>query len=366
MNTVKIFFTSLIVSVIFFCNFGCMSEGATQIDKPATSPQNTPPPSATASNFSRQELIVYSSPQKYSYDDFLHDMKIICDAYPAQAQAVKLCETPDGRGVYDIIVGDPNGANQILIFGAMHAREYITVQVVMRQLCETLAQLDGNAASYRGVPAAEILQGVTIHFVPLNNPDGVSISQFGLQGVNNPTLREQVAAMNDGDLEQWKANARGVDLNRNFDAGWYEFGGSPYPAPDRYKGTYPGSEPEAAALIRLTQDYHIKRAISYHTCGALIYWYYKQSGTVLAESKKFAEEISRTTGYYLDDDYTAVDAAGYKDWAVYKLGVPAITIEVGAETGDLINPVPQRRFPAVWERNKDVVLAAAYNLKFGN
>ncbi|MBQ4404873.1 MAG: hypothetical protein II857_10775 [Selenomonadaceae bacterium] len=47
----------------------------------------------------------------------------------------------------------------------------------------------------------------------------------------------------------------------------------------------------------------------------MIYWYYKQSGTVLAESQRFAEEISRTTGNYLDDNYTALDTAGYKDWA---------------------------------------------------
>lgn len=153
-------------------------------------------------------------------------------------------------------------------------------------------------------------------------------------------------------------------MNRNFDAGWYEFAGSPAPSSERYKGTYPGSEPEAAALIRLTQDYQLKRAISYHTCGALIYWYYKQSGSVLEESKKFAQAISRTTGYYLDDDYTAIDAAGYKDWAVYKLGVPSITIECGAESGDYVNPVPQYRFNEIWARNKDVVLATAYNLKF--
>lgn len=233
----------------------------------------------------------------------------------------------------------------------------------MRQLCESLNAVGGNGDNYQGVSAAELLQGLTIHFVPNSNPDGVAISQFGLSAVNNPALRAQVAAMSD-DLEQWKANARGVDLNRNFDAGWYEFIGAPYPASERYKGTFPGSEPEAAALIHLTQDYHIKRAISYHTCGALIYWYYKQSGNVLTESQKFAEEISRTTGYYLDDDYIAVDAAGYKDWAVYKIGVPSITIEVGAENGDYINPVPQSQFNAIWSRNKNVVYATAYNLKF--
>lgn len=306
-----------------------------------------------------QELIIYSEPAKYSYENLLHDVEILREAYPNQVQVLKLCDTADGRGVYDIVLGDLNGNNQILIFGAMHAREYITTQIVMRQLCDCLE----GGGSYRGISAAELLNGLTIHFVPNSNPDGVAISQFGLSAVNNPTLRAEVATMSD-DLEQWKANARGVDLNRNFDAGWYEFVGSNYPAPERYKGISPGSEPEAAALISLTKNYHLKRAISYHTCGEVIYWYYKQSGNVLAESQKFAEEISAVTGYPLDDDYTSVDAAGYKDWAVYKIGVPSITIEVGAENGEYINPVPQSQFNTIWSRNKNVVYATAYNLKF--
>lgn len=316
----------------------------------------------TTKNF-QQDLIIYTSPAKYSYENFMHDVDILRTTYPSQVQVLKLCNTPDGREVVDIVLGDLNGNNQILIFGAMHAREYITMQVVMRQLCETLAALNGEGGTYRGVSTAKLLQGLTIHFIPNSNPDGVAISQFGLNGINNSLLRSKIATMT-SDFEQWKANATGVDLNRNFDAGWHEFVGEPYPASERYKGTSPGSEPESAALIRLTQDYHIKRAISYHTCGALIYWYYKQSGNVLAESQKFANEISSATNYPLDDDYTAVDAAGYKDWAVYKLGVPSITIEVGAESGDLVNPVPQSRFNSIWQRNKNVVYAMAYNLKY--
>ena len=353
MNKVRIIFAATLTA-IFFC-LGCMSEGATESE--IITPINN------AVQLPRQELIVYSSPEKYSYDDFLHDVEILRENYPTQVQVLKLCDTVDGRGVYDVILGDLRGENQILIFGAMHAREYITVQIVMRQLCESLDALNGYGGTYRGIPTAELLRGLTIHFVPNSNPDGVAISQFGLAGVKNDFLRDKVAAMSD-DLEQWKANANGVDLNRNFDADWHEFIGAPYPASERYKGTFPGSEPEAASLISLTRDYHLKRVISYHTCGALIYWYFKQSGKVLEESQKFANEISYTTGYYLEDDYTAVDAAGYKDWAVYKIGVPSLTIEVGAENGEILNPVPQDFFDTIWARNKNVVYATAYNLKF--
>ena len=345
----------------FFC-MGCMSEGASEPESRA--PENIRQEiSVDKPQLPRQELIVYSSPAKYSYENFLSDVNILRDKYPTQMQVVKLCDTADGRGVFDIVLGDLNAANHILIFGAMHAREYITVQVVMRQLCESLDALN-NRGNYRGVPVSELLEGLAIHFVPNSNPDGVAISQFGLNALNNPALRARVAAMGSSDYEQWKANANGVDLNRNFDAGWYEFVGSPAPSTERYKGTAPGSEPEAAALIALTKNYPVKRTISYHTCGALIYWYYKQSGTVLTESEKFAKHISAVTGYPLDDDYTAVDAAGFKDWAVYKAGIPGLTIEVGAESGGLVNPVPQSRFNAIWNRNKDVVYATAYNLKF--
>lgn len=316
-------------------------------------------------SMSQQNFHINSMPEKYSYENLLTDIQKLQNENTDKLQCIKLCDTADGRGVYDIILGNPNGNKQILILGAMHAREYITTQIVMRQLCDAIDVLNGvvETSSYSGINKKYLLENVTIHFIPMNNPDGVSISQFGLAGIRNTDLRQKISAMYSGDYAQWKANAVGVDLNRNFEADWQEFGGSRYPAAERYKGAYPGSEPETAALIELTERFHIQRAISYHTCGALIYWYYKQQGDVLAESQRFAQRISAETGYPLDNDYTAVDAAGYKDWAVYRMGIPAITIETGAENGrSIINPVPISRFSDIWERNKNIVYATAYDL----
>lgn len=314
-----------------------------------------------------QDYFINSLPEKYSYDNFLADMEKLEKENGDKLQCVRLCDTADGRGVYDIILGNPHGSNQILIFGAMHAREYITAQLVMGQLCDAVDVLNGvsEETTYRDTEKRSLLDKVTIHFIPMNNPDGVSISQFGLAGIRDPELRQRVSEMPHRAYEQWKANARGVDLNRNFDADWQNYVGAPSPSSSRYKGAYPGSEPEASALIDLTSQYHIQRAISYHTCGALIYWYYKQQGDVLAKSHRFAQGISDETGYPLDDDYTAVDAAGYKDWAVYHMGVPAITIETGDEMDrSIINPVPMDRFADIWERNKNVVYATAYDLLY--
>lgn len=360
----------LTISLMLLFTSGCVSseeKAAVKEENPPapvvqTASANTP---ASYPKISELNLIISTTPAKYTYDNLVSDLDQLQKAYGSMIQVNKLCDTVDGRGVYDVVLGDPNGDNQILIFGSMHAREYITTQVVMRQLCDTIDALNNPQANYNGKSISELLQGVTLHFVPMDNPDGVTISQLGLNGLQNPNVRSNVSAMMTGDYEQWKSNANGVDLNRNFDAGWYEFVGSGRPSSDIYKGISPGSEPEAAALIRLTQDCKLKRTISYHTAGALIYWYYKQSGSVLEESKRFAQRISSETGYPLDSDYTAVDAAGYKDWAVYKMGIPSLTIEVGDESGVWVNnPVPIKYFNGIWQRNKNVVYATVYNLKY--
>ena len=83
--------------------------------------------------------------------------------------------------------------------------------------------------SYGDISYKDLLQDTAIHVICMVNPDGVSISQQGLDGVQTDTVRknlEQIsqmdgASLSDNDyLEQWKSNANGVDLNRNFDALW--------------------------------------------------------------------------------------------------------------------------------------------------
>ena len=314
---------------------------------------------------SQQQLIINLTPHQYTYEDLVYDIAELRKICEDTICVYELCSTADGRKVYDIVLGDLDCENQILIFGAIHGREYITSQIVMKQLCDSIDCLNGYGGEYNGILLAELFEKITIHFIPMSNPDGVTISQFGLSKINNADIKSFLLSMGSNDYEQWKSNANGIDLNRNFDAGWDEYVGSLKPSSEKYKGTAPGSEPESNALIELTKKYNIKRTVSYHTCGAQIYWYYKQTGNVLKESADYAECISAETGYPLDSDYTAVDAAGYKDWAVYSMGIPSITIEIGNESGrGIINPVPIDYFSDIWSKNKKVVYATIYNLKY--
>jgi g-D-glutamyl-meso-diaminopimelate peptidase len=67
------------------------------------------------------------------------------------------------------------------------------------------------------------LDGYTLSVIPMLNPDGVEYQIHGVEE-NNP-LRERLLEMNDGseDFSAWQANARGVDLNHNYDAGFAEY-----------------------------------------------------------------------------------------------------------------------------------------------
>ena len=281
----------------------------------------------------------------YTYEDMEKDMEVLSNHFSSFCKLDSIGETFDSRKVYRLSVGNPKSKNQYIVTGSIHAREYITTKLVMMLTYDFLY-------SYQN-------QDVFIHIIPMVNPDGVSISQLGKNGIKTDKTYKRVAeiAVLDGSsiddsnyLRLWKSNANGVDLNRNFDALWDEYTGTPHPSSDKYKGASPGCEPEAAALIKLTKENPIKKTISYHTMGQVIYWYFGQEGDLLQQTEKLAKDISSSTGYPTDADYENLDPAGYKDWAISKLGIPSITIEVG-HSGQ---PVAESQISDIYKQNKDV------------
>ena len=304
-------------------------------------------------------LIIDQDPSVYTYEDLVSDTDLLKSRYSSVFSADSLGETADGRQMLHFVIGKEDASRKILVNGGIHAREYITCQLVMKQTFTFLKHLK-NGDSYGDISYKDLLQDTAIHIICMVNPDGVSISQQGLDGVQTDATRknlDQIAQMDgasllDNDyLEQWKSNANGVDLNRNFDAFWDSYADPVgHPSADHYKGTAPGSEVESNALIQLTLQEQFSRTISYHTQGDVIYWYFGQEGDLYDRTLAFANTISSTTGYSLDADYQSLDPAGYKDWAIQSQGIPSLTIEVG--TGD--TPVSPEQFKTIWEENQYV------------
>ncbi|MGN1085360.1 MAG: M14 family zinc carboxypeptidase, partial [Lachnospiraceae bacterium] len=155
---------------------------------------------------------------------------------------------------------------------------------------------------------------------------------------------------------RYKANANGVDLNRNFAYGWEEFSGAKAPAADRYKGTAPASEPETQLLIALTEREPVAAAISYHATGSVLYWDFGQAGELRERCFSLVETVHELTGYrivYAETDKQ--DEAGYCEWAVGIKGIPEVTVEIGTVAA----PLPISEFEDVWKRNREVPVAVA-------
>ena len=342
---------------------------ATEPAMPASTAESTAETAeATLGIIQTGEYLCFQS-SLYTYGEFQRDMAALQNNAGTALRVDEIGQTVDGNKLYDFRVGNPAAERHLLVFGGIHAREYITAQLVMRQLVQLLSDQSTNG-SYENIAVRELLSNTEIHFIPMANPDGISISQLGLEGLHTEAVRETVRqiaakdgkALTESYLRQWKSNANGVDLNRNFDALWESYNDHlGHASADHYKGTAPECELESKALADLTRQFQFDATLSYHTQGEVIYWNFGQEGELKNMSLLLANRVSELTGYRLDGNFHALDTAGYKDWAISKLGIPSLTIEAGHGG----NPVDPAQMDAIWRENRNVVPMTLKLLKEG-
>ncbi|XJZ26216.1 M14 family metallocarboxypeptidase [Bacillota bacterium Lsc_1132] len=235
-----------------------------------------------------------------------------------------------GKPIREIRIG--NGPKKIHMNGSFHANEWITTVVLMKLLDRYLFSVMKDD-SVMGCRAVDLYKRTALSLVPMVNPDGVDLV------LNGPPDGECAAimAINEGNDEfvHWKANIRGVDLNKQYPANWeidQRRKAPKAPAPRDYPGTAPLTEPESIAMAELAKRNDFDYLLAFHTQGEEFYWGYE--GMEPAESAMLANEFERTSGYkaiqYVDSH------AGYKDWFIQEFRRPGFTIELGKG----INPLP--------------------------
>ncbi|WP_049962388.1 M14 family zinc carboxypeptidase [Oribacterium sp. FC2011] len=294
----------------------------------------------------------------YTYQNMVDDLTVLKAQYPNMQMDV-LAATADSRNLYHVVVGNPLAKHKILVHAGIHAREYIVCQVVMRQIA-SLLEMQQAGTVYKGCSIPDLLNNTCIHFVPMVDPDGITLVQGGLEALNSEDARMSVMTIagmdNASDMEQylrtWKNNLNGVNLNRNFDANWEETPSKvDHPSSMNYKGTAPECEIETKVLADLTRSLMPDRTISYHTQGKVIYWYFGETGNYKNEGYNLASIVNRNTGYRISNTWAEKDAAGFKDWAVQKLDIPSVTIECGIGT----SPVDESQIEEMWAGNDGIL-----------
>jgi predicted deacylase len=190
------------------------------------------------------------------------------------------------------------GPTEKLIVAGMHGgNEYNTVELAD----QLIAYIQANP----GVIPAD----VTLYILHDLNPDGVA-KEHGPFG---------------------RANAHGVDLNRNWPANWQK----DWPrvgcwlAPPVTGGTGPASEPETKALMAFIQAHDIQAIINYHSAALGIF---PGGIPIAANSKLLAQAIAAVTKYPYPPINTGCDyTGGFVDWTS-NLGIASLDVELTNHT----------------------------------
>lgn len=283
----------------------------------------------------------------YGYEEVKQDLNKISKNNKDKVTLSIIGKSLDNRNIYKIILGNIKSENHFLVHGSIHGREYMTTKLIMDMVKYYLR-------FYERLEYKKIFEKVAFHIIPLVNPDGVAISQYGLLKIKSKRYEKLIKEIYINDktnrftnldfnkyLTKWKANIRGVDLNRNFNADFKNINGRIKPSSENYKGKTFESEPETKALVKATESYNFKGSISYHSSGRIIYWDYKDS-IVRKESSKIADIILQITGYekaLQDSSYKNVVGGGYKDYISSKEEnpIPSVTVEIGVGESPLSN-----------------------------
>lgn len=201
---------------------------------------------------------------------------------------------------------------QMLITGGIHAREYISTC-----LCLYLVQ--------------NLKTDVGCYILPMLNPDGIRLCLDGIKWIKDEQARCMIKRINKSqDFSLFKANAFGVDLNENFDAGFGEGNFIKFlPNSNGYLGEKSNSY-ENKYLLNFVKKKKIAVSLSYHSKGEVVYYgFCKLNKKQLKISKKLAKIVSKTLKFKKVRSKNSF--AGFSDYMSYVKNIPSVTIELGSD-----------------------------------
>ncbi len=253
--------------------------------------------------------------------------------------------------IHCIKIGD--GDIKVFINAAHHGLEYLTSAFIMRFLKEYAMAINAKS-DFFGYDAGEIRRNITLYVVPMVNPDGVDIAVNGLD-ITNPYHQRLISHVGIHSFNKvWQANARGVDINHNYNAGWRVV--KKMPSPTQYAGPYSESEPETKAMVEFVREMDFDLLMAFHSQGGEIY--YDFDGMAAENSLRLAKKMSEASGYAVSVPEGAASFGGCKDWFIKEFGKAGFTIEIGHGK----NPLPIEMLDEIYEENARLILASLTDL----
>jgi murein tripeptide amidase MpaA len=271
-------------------------------------------------------------------DEIYRHLDSLITAYPQiVSPKTSIGQTVEGRDIWAVKISDHPTVDEdepeVLFTAGIHAREVITPEVLFYFMGYLTDQygVDPNVTT--------LVNGRELWFVVMVNPDGYYHNQM----------------INPGGGGLWRKNRRdngdgsfGVDLNRNFAYQWgYDnYGSSPNPGAEVYRGAGPFSEPETGHLRDFIQSRDFVLSVSYHSYANLILWPWGYDQLYTPDDDIFAQigdSIHALNGYAPGPAWTLYPVnGGSDDWdygeQTTKQKTFPLTIEVGSQDDDFWPP----------------------------
>ena len=209
-------------------------------------------------------------------------------AYPDLVQyPVTVGQSFQSRDIYSICITSSSGPSEkpaIFFNSLIHAREPATNSVLADFGLWLATEYDNDTM------AAHILDNSEIYIIPIVNPDGY---------VDN---------MTGGNMQRKNMNftvpvaSSGIDLNRNFGYMWGydDYGSSPNPYDETYRGHEAFSEPETQVIRTYTNTIDPIGSMHYHSYGGMLIYpwgYIDQATSHQSTFQSWASAMTAQNGY---------------------------------------------------------------------
>ena len=165
-----------------------------------------------------------------------------------------------------------------------------------------------------------IPQNLTIAIIPSANPDGLYkvIGKEGRFTISDVPTKEQA-------LGTGRFNARGVDLNRNFDCKWKPE--STWQNKVVSAGSSAFSEPEAAAIRDFVSKYNPDAVIFWHSKANAVYASECKAG-IITKTLDIMNVYAEASGYKAVKSFDEYEISGDAEGWLASINIPAITVEL--------------------------------------
>jgi carboxypeptidase T len=259
----------------------------------------------------------------HNYAEMVADVQAFADAHPSRAHIFHLGNSFEGRDLIGVRISDDATDNLsepgVFYVGQHHAREHLTVEVVLNMMHMFLEKPQYS----------DLVNTRQIYIVPSLNPDGAEWD------------------IHTGNYLFWRKNRQppdGTDQNRNYSYNWGCCGGSTSDQfGETYRGPSPFSTPEDVAMRDFIEAHpNIHTGISFHSNAELILYPYGYTYTdippdmTVADHDTFqamGQKMQSTIGYpAVQSSDLYITDGDWNDWMYGDQGRFPFTVELGGNS----------------------------------